>query len=111
MEPQGAHRIIAAVRYNGDELKEFAVDVKALSDKAETTHVLFNNNYQDQGQRGAAELKAILSKQRWLTSGLLVFRRSADIDEPAPLTDTDRSLSCLACAVILDAVTCQISDP
>ena len=47
--------------YNRDELKEIAAEVKAVSVKAKTTHVLFNNNYQDQGQRGAAEPTAILS--------------------------------------------------
>ena len=48
--------------YNRDELKEIAAEIKAVSVKTKTTHVLFNNNYQDQGQRGAAEPTAILSK-------------------------------------------------
>jgi hypothetical protein len=35
--------------------------VKNLAAKASTTHVLFNNNYQDQGQRGASALTRILT--------------------------------------------------
>ena len=49
--------------YRSDELKEIAADVKAVAAKAATTHVLFNNNYQDQGQRGAAELTDLLAKR------------------------------------------------
>ena len=55
--------------YDRDELKEIAVAVEAVSAKAKTTHVLFNNNYQDQGQRGAAELTDILSKPIRTTDG------------------------------------------
>jgi hypothetical protein len=32
-----------------------------MAGKAQTTHVLFNNNYQDQGQRGAQALTALLA--------------------------------------------------
>jgi len=46
--------------YRDDELKEIAGDVLTLAPKASTTHVLFNNNYQDQGQRGAATLAKLL---------------------------------------------------
>ncbi len=46
--------------YNDDELKEIAGEVAEIADKVETTHVLFNNNYQDQGQRGAATLRTLL---------------------------------------------------
>ena len=46
--------------YNDDELKEIGGQVKAIADEADTTHVLFNNNYQDQGQRGAAALTRIV---------------------------------------------------
>jgi uncharacterized protein YecE (DUF72 family) len=46
--------------YEEGELKEIAAEVKALAPKAKATHVLFNNNYQDQGQRGAAALTAML---------------------------------------------------
>lgn len=47
--------------YNDEELTEIAGDVKALARKVATTHVLFNNNYQDQGQRGARTLKKLLA--------------------------------------------------
>lgn len=47
--------------YSDDELAEIAEDVKALAHKVQTTHVLFNNNYQDQGQRGARTLTNLLA--------------------------------------------------
>jgi uncharacterized protein YecE (DUF72 family) len=47
--------------YREDELEEIAGEVRALAPQARTTHVLFNNNYQDQGQRGAAKLTTLLS--------------------------------------------------
>jgi uncharacterized protein YecE (DUF72 family) len=50
--------------YRDDELREIAHEVLALAPKAETTHVLFNNNYQDQGQRGAAALNRLLGASR-----------------------------------------------
>jgi uncharacterized protein YecE (DUF72 family) len=46
--------------YRASELKEIAQDVKQIAPKVSQTHVLFNNNYQDQGQRGAAELTKLL---------------------------------------------------
>jgi uncharacterized protein YecE (DUF72 family) len=46
--------------YRDDELKEIAGEVLNLASKAKTTHVLFNNNYEDQGQRGAAALGKLL---------------------------------------------------
>ena len=46
--------------YGEDELREIAHEVRELAPKAKTTHVLFNNNYQDQGQRGAATLAKLL---------------------------------------------------
>ena len=46
--------------YEEGELKEIAASVKALAPMVKATHVLFNNNYQDQGQRGAAALTAML---------------------------------------------------
>ena len=46
--------------YDEFELKEIAEQVKMLASRARQTHVLFNNNYQDQGQRGAAALNALL---------------------------------------------------
>ena len=47
--------------YTEDELLGLAGDIAALAPKAEAVHVLFNNNYQDQGQRGAAALAAIVN--------------------------------------------------
>ena len=46
--------------YDESELREIAGQVKHLAPKAERVHVLFNNNYQDQGQRGAATLTKLL---------------------------------------------------
>jgi uncharacterized protein YecE (DUF72 family) len=46
--------------YSEDELGSLAQDIQHFAPKAETTHVLFNNNYQDQGQRNARALSRIL---------------------------------------------------
>jgi uncharacterized protein YecE (DUF72 family) len=46
--------------YNEGELSELAQEVKTLAPKAKSVHVLFNNNYQDQGQRGAQTLTSML---------------------------------------------------
>ena len=46
--------------YRDDELADIAREVDGLARGAATTHVLFNNNYQDQGQRGAATLTRLL---------------------------------------------------
>lgn len=46
--------------YAEEELRDLAGDIKALATKATTTHVLFNNNYQDQGQRAARTLTPML---------------------------------------------------
>jgi uncharacterized protein YecE (DUF72 family) len=47
--------------YDEKELKEIAGQVKVLAPNVERVHVLFNNNYQDQGQRGATTLTKLLS--------------------------------------------------
>jgi uncharacterized protein YecE (DUF72 family) len=47
--------------YEEEELKEIGGQVQKIARKVETTHVLFNNNYQDQGQRGARALNSILT--------------------------------------------------
>jgi uncharacterized protein YecE (DUF72 family) len=47
--------------YNEGELKEIGGQVQKIARKVETTHVLFNNNYEDQGQRGARALTNILA--------------------------------------------------
>ena len=46
--------------YDDDELRGLAGDIKAIAPKAQAVHVLFNNNYQDQGQRGASTLMSML---------------------------------------------------
>ena len=49
--------------YRDDELDEIAGQVQALAPNARSTHVLFNNNYQDQGQRGARTLTTLLARR------------------------------------------------
>ena len=49
--------------YREDELEEIAANVTQLAPKAKRVHVLFNNNYQDQGQRGAVTLTQLLGKR------------------------------------------------
>jgi uncharacterized protein YecE (DUF72 family) len=46
--------------YSEEELGGLAQDIQRFAPKAETTHVLFNNNYEDQGQRNARALSRIL---------------------------------------------------
>ena len=46
--------------YTKDELRGLAGDINKFAPKAASVHVLFNNNYQDQGQRGARALSAML---------------------------------------------------
>lgn len=48
--------------YDDGELEELAPKVRALSEKAETTQVLFNNCYQDYAQRNAAQLAGLLAE-------------------------------------------------
>jgi uncharacterized protein YecE (DUF72 family) len=48
--------------YAEDELRDLAGDIKTIAPKVNTTHVLFNNNYQDQGQRGARTLTQVLQE-------------------------------------------------
>ena len=47
--------------YAPDELADIAEHVDTLARGAATTHVLFNTNNQDQGQRGAAALTRLLA--------------------------------------------------
>ena len=49
--------------YSDDELRDLAGGISALAPKATSTHVLFNNNYQDQGQRGARTLMNLLESK------------------------------------------------
>ena len=58
----------SAQRFNYDydegELTAVAQDVTTLSRKADMVHVLFNTNYQDQGQRAARMLTGILRAKK-----------------------------------------------
>jgi uncharacterized protein YecE (DUF72 family) len=58
----------SAQRFNYDydeaELTEVAQNVTTLSRKADMVHVLFNTNYQDQGQRAAQMLNGILHSKK-----------------------------------------------
>ena len=46
--------------YDERELREISMGIRKVAHDAETTHVLFNNNYQDQGQRGAKTMARLL---------------------------------------------------
>jgi uncharacterized protein YecE (DUF72 family) len=48
--------------YSEDELEGLAKDIKWITPKAQSVHVLFNNNYQDQSQRGARLLAPMLAQ-------------------------------------------------
>ncbi len=48
--------------YVEDELRDVAAEVVALSRRAQRTHVLFNTNYQDQGQRAAKTMTELLGQ-------------------------------------------------
>ena len=46
--------------YSTEELTEVARMTRELSRQTEITQVIFNNNYEDQGQRNAREMIALL---------------------------------------------------
>jgi len=48
--------------YGEDELRDVATNVAALSRNAKRTHVLFNTNYRDQGQRAAKTLTGLIGQ-------------------------------------------------
>ncbi len=48
--------------YHDGELAQIAQSVEALARKVGTVHVLFNNNYEDQGQRNARTLTKLLRR-------------------------------------------------
>lgn len=50
--------------YSADELVQIAAKVERLSPETFTTHVIMNNNWEDQGQRNAATLIRILADRR-----------------------------------------------
>ena len=50
--------------YSDEELGELAPHVRRLADMAEQVHVVFNNNYEDQGQRNAVAMRTLLGLSR-----------------------------------------------
>jgi len=46
--------------YNDEELAGLSSQIINISKAVESTHVVFNNNWEDQGQRNAKTLMAIL---------------------------------------------------
>ena len=48
--------------YRTEELADIAEKTRELSRQAEITQVIFNNNYEDQGQRKGREMIAILAE-------------------------------------------------
>jgi uncharacterized protein YecE (DUF72 family) len=46
--------------YNDDELSELSVKIRKIAATVAQTHVIFNNNYEDQGQRNARTLMGFL---------------------------------------------------
>ncbi|MEJ5999306.1 DUF72 domain-containing protein [Paucibacter soli] len=49
--------------YGADELRELAVQLRALIEHVAEAHVIFNNNMEDQGQRNARSLMDILQAE------------------------------------------------
>ena len=50
--------------YPESELAELAQPIQAISRQAAATHVVLNNNYEDQGQRNAKTLMRLLQRER-----------------------------------------------
>jgi uncharacterized protein YecE (DUF72 family) len=48
--------------YNEEELAVLAAQIFAIAKSAERTHVIFNNNFEDQGQRNARTLIQVLGQ-------------------------------------------------
>jgi len=48
--------------YDVDELGEWVPQIRALAERADTVHVLFNNNYRDYGVRNARQMTALLAE-------------------------------------------------
>src|SRR5207253_1206772 len=46
--------------YDERELRELVPHIETIARRAKDVHVIFNNNYQDQGQRGARTLIGML---------------------------------------------------
>lgn len=69
--------VSAAERFNYDypdeQLAEIAAKVERLAPETFTTHVIMNNNWEDQGQRNAATLLRILEERRQARTPRLVL--------------------------------------
>ena len=50
-------------RYTGEELDEWAANIRGLASGAELTHVLFNNCYRDYAQVNARQLQTLLTSE------------------------------------------------
>lgn len=50
--------------YGDSELRAIAAPIQTLSDGMPTTHVVFNNNFGDQGQRNAETLRSLLQRAK-----------------------------------------------
>ena len=50
--------------YSEEELAEIATRVTELAEAVPVVHAVMNNNYEDQGQRNAKTLKALLDRAR-----------------------------------------------
>lgn len=48
--------------YSGDELAQLSGPIRDISNRTAKTHVIFNNCFEDQGQRNARTLMDILGK-------------------------------------------------
>ena len=75
----------AAERFNYDypaeELVEIAAKVERLAPETFTTHVVMNNNWEDQGQRNAATLIQILADRRKALVPRLVLPEPEHVEE------------------------------
>jgi uncharacterized protein YecE (DUF72 family) len=72
---------VASERFDYDypdaELEDIAARVERLAPETFTTHVVMNNNNEDQGQRNAATLMRILARRRETRVPKLVARDTA----------------------------------
>ena len=82
---------VASERFDYDypdpELEDIAARVERLAPETFTTHVIMNNNNEDQGQRNAASLTRILEQRRTARVPKLVSRTDADLAPAAQAHD------------------------
>jgi len=83
----------ASERFNYDypstELVEIAAKVERLAPETFTTHVVMNNNWEDQGQRNAATLIRILADRRKALVPRLVLPEPDDVEEGSWMSESD----------------------